>query len=100
MDVVTPSHVRVELTPDCTKAATCGVKHHEEFTMTVAVTATSCLYDNNVVQIKPVGLGETLKIRVEAFCECECEKHGFPNATECSKNGTFQCGTCKCNENR
>ncbi|KAI8427544.1 hypothetical protein MSG28_002059 [Choristoneura fumiferana] len=99
MDVVMPNHIRVQLTPDCTKVATCGVEHHKEFTISVAVTATWCLSGNNVVTIKPMGLGEKLTIHVETACECECEKHGIPNSEECTNNGTYQCGTCTCNEN-
>lgn len=55
------------------------------------------------IEIKPVGLNETLKINLDAICECECESAAKEerNSPKCSGgNGTFECGQCTCNKGR
>lgn len=55
---------------------------------------------NYSLKIGPVSLDEKLEIELEIVCHCECEANGEINSTMCSSAGTFQCGVCKCNNNR
>ncbi|KAJ8985291.1 hypothetical protein NQ317_007078 [Molorchus minor] len=49
------------------------------------------------IQIRPVGINETLIIDLEMLCECPCEKNGQRNSPRCSSAGTYKCGVCDCN---
>ncbi|KAG1654968.1 Integrin beta-PS [Nymphon striatum] len=50
--------------------------------------------------IYPVGL-ESLLVRLEMICGCDCEKKQEEFESQiCFGNGTYSCGTCKCNADR
>ncbi|CAH2066161.1 unnamed protein product, partial [Iphiclides podalirius] len=55
------------------------------------------------VSLGLVALNEKLTISVRSDCECDCERHMNTtqmNSPKCSGNGIYQCGICKCNENK
>uniref|UniRef100_A0A146KXD2 Integrin beta n=1 Tax=Lygus hesperus TaxID=30085 RepID=A0A146KXD2_LYGHE len=51
-------------------------------------------------QIYPVGINESLTVKLEMQCDCPCENEGnvnfFPNAPQCSGYGDYKCGVCEC----
>uniref|UniRef100_A0A1Q3FMG1 Integrin beta n=1 Tax=Culex tarsalis TaxID=7177 RepID=A0A1Q3FMG1_CULTA len=57
---------------------------------------------NQVLQIYPVGIGESLTVDIEMLCSCPCEQPGHPEykeyAEECSGVGTYKCGVCGCGD--
>ena len=34
------------------------------------------------------------------ICDCECSKNSEENSTKCTSQGTYTCGSCKCNQGR
>ena len=63
----------LEETPVCNDV---GIDQTVEFE--VEISAKECPSKRRqVIKIKPVGLNEVLKVKVNAICECECEKEGF-----------------------
>jgi len=79
-----------------------GINETVEFE--VLVNAQNCpRKPTQTIEIKPVGLDETLTIKLETICECECESKEKEerNSPKCSGgNGTFECGQCTCNKGR
>lgn len=64
----------------------------------VSVSITNCEKRSRNLIIKPVGLGDTLKILVSAECDCDCQREVEANSSKCHHgNGSFQCGVCACN---
>ncbi|KAL1138060.1 hypothetical protein AAG570_009755 [Ranatra chinensis] len=59
---------------------------------------------NQIFQIYPVGINESLTVNLEMICDCPCENEGGigyeEKAKECSSSGTYQCGVCKCDPGR
>ncbi|KAJ8314106.1 hypothetical protein KUTeg_008667 [Tegillarca granosa] len=70
-------------------------------TFDVEIEVTKCPADSSKndrkLVISPVGLGDQLEIDLKLLCQCECEKHGVANHTDCRGKGTAVCGTCECN---
>lgn len=90
--------------PDCSSGA-CNVEHNKTLNIKGTLTVKSCPENKEVthsLMIGPLSLNEKLNIEIEIDCECECEKvkNREENSRLCSENGTYQCGVCKCNENR
>ncbi|XP_048754285.1 integrin beta-1-B-like isoform X2 [Ostrea edulis] len=58
--------------------------------------------EDKILKIKPVGLYDTLTIKLRIKCECDCEsekeREDNKNHVNCNYNGTFVCGMCVCNE--
>ncbi|XP_029711058.1 integrin beta-PS isoform X1 [Aedes albopictus] len=57
---------------------------------------------NQILQIYPIGINESLTVDIEMLCSCPCELPGNPDykeyAEECSGVGTYKCGICDCDE--
>lgn len=57
---------------------------------------------NQVLQIYPVGINESLIVDIEMLCDCSCDHPGSAgykeNAVECHGHGTYKCGICYCDE--
>lgn len=53
---------------------------------------------NQVIQVYPVGLNESLFIDLEIICDCDCEKpqNVQEHSDKCSGHGTLVCGICVC----
>ena len=73
---------------------------------TAQILVTSCPADprdwNQVIQIYPVGINESLIIDLEMLCSCPCERPGSTgyeiNSGSCNSHGTYMCGICECDE--
>ncbi|XP_008843961.1 integrin beta-6 [Nannospalax galili] len=66
------------------------------FSVTVGIS--NCERRSRNLLVKPVGLGDTLEILVNAECDCNCQKEAEVNSSKCHDgNGSFQCGVCACN---
>ncbi|CAG5056527.1 unnamed protein product [Parnassius apollo] len=107
IDIMTevPPHIELLLEPDCRISGNCIVKHNESININTTLKVKSCPKSKtpSVVKLGPVALNEKLLISVISDCECDCERNILKtalNSTKCSGNGTYQCGICKCNENR
>ncbi|OWR50970.1 integrin beta pat-3-like [Danaus plexippus] len=99
-----PSLMELNYEPDCSSGA-CNVEHNKTLNIKGTLTVKSCPENKEVthsLMIGPLSLNEKLNIEIEIDCECECEKvkNREENSKLCSENGTYQCGVCKCNENR
>ncbi|PSN34504.1 Integrin beta-PS [Blattella germanica] len=78
----------------------------QEVEFQVQVTVTSCPPNpkdwTTDFKIYPVGSQEESLVHLELQCDCPCEHKDDPNykpdAPECSHNGTYMCGICKCDE--
>lgn len=81
-----------------------GIAQSVTFETTVMVT--SCPANpsqwQRTFKIYPVGLAEALTVNLELQCECNCEKPEFEevNSPKCNASGTYECGSCTCNEGR
>ncbi|XP_034672073.1 integrin beta-PS isoform X2 [Drosophila subobscura] len=57
---------------------------------------------NQVIQIYPVGINESMVIKLEMLCSCPCEHPGSigyePLSPHCNNYGTYMCGICDCGE--
>ncbi|XP_014600603.1 PREDICTED: integrin beta-PS-like [Polistes canadensis] len=53
-----------------------------------------------VLQIKPRGINESLTVDIEILCDCPCEKkdNSELNSVKCKRRGTLTCGICFCND--
>lgn len=97
-----PSHVGLELSPDCRKEGNCIIKHNESITINATLTVKACPSSEEAseVLVGPVALNEKLKIVVVSDCVCDCERENtYTNASQCRGNGKYQCGICTCNKN-
>lgn len=98
-----PSFMNVELNPPCRdKKDDCKIIHDKAFEIDVTLTMNNCPDDKpeGQMEIGPALLEDKVKLDVEILCKCDCERHGKANSSECSANGTYQCGVCYCNTNR
>ncbi|CAK9304234.1 unnamed protein product [Gordionus sp. m RMFG-2023] len=82
-----------------------GLKVGDTVTFDVTVTLESCLKGQNIfdLRINPIGIGEELNIKLESICECDCAAppQAEYDSPKCSEgHGTFECGACRCHENR
>ncbi|KAK3108829.1 hypothetical protein FSP39_016685 [Pinctada imbricata] len=75
-------------------------------TFNVSITAKECPAGTvgniqRTLKIKPVGLSDTLEVRMNVLCSCNCEtpqiEEANKNSPQCNSSGTFVCGVCKCN---
>ncbi|EDW30658.1 GL26731 [Drosophila persimilis] len=57
---------------------------------------------NQVIQIYPVGINESMVIKLEMLCSCPCEHPGSigyeEHSPHCNNYGTYMCGICDCGE--
>ncbi|KAL7744462.1 hypothetical protein ACLKA6_001839 [Drosophila palustris] len=90
-----------------TKTNKCsGLKVGDKVTFTANITVTKCPTNprdwNQVIQIYPVGINESMIIDLEMLCTCPCEHPGSSgyekHSSQCSKFGTLMCGICQCDE--
>ncbi|XP_053605364.1 integrin beta pat-3-like isoform X2 [Plodia interpunctella] len=97
-----PLNVKLSLNPDCLKTEDCKVVHNQILQIQANLTVSSCDGPRKpVLKIGPANLMESLSIKLNVLCECDCEKGPQKNnSKECSSNGSYQCGVCKCNEGR
>nr|XP_050851498.1 integrin beta-PS-like [Vespula vulgaris]XP_050851499.1 integrin beta-PS-like [Vespula vulgaris] len=53
-----------------------------------------------ILQIRPRGINESLIVEIEIICDCPCERKEKTelNSSECRERGTLTCGICSCNE--
>ncbi|KAI8124086.1 Integrin beta-PS [Lucilia cuprina] len=83
-----------------------GLKVGDIVIFTAQILVSSCPVDpnewNQVIEIYPVGINETLLIDLEMICTCPCEN---PNSGDyqkifplCNNHGTQICGTCECDD--
>ncbi|KAM8718425.1 hypothetical protein ACLKA7_001609 [Drosophila subpalustris] len=83
-----------------------GLKVGDKVTFTANITVTKCPTNprdwNQVIQIYPVGINESMIIDLEMLCTCPCEHPGSSgyekHSSQCSKFGTLMCGICQCDE--
>ncbi|XP_065364687.1 integrin beta-PS-like [Calliphora vicina] len=83
-----------------------GLKVGDVVNFTAQILVTSCPTDpaewNQVIQIYPVGINETLIIDLEMLCTCPCEKPGSTgyqtDSPVCNNHGTLMCGSCECDD--
>ncbi|XP_013878237.1 integrin beta-3 [Austrofundulus limnaeus] len=51
--------------------------------------------------LKPLGFKDSLEVRVDFACGCDCEAKAVPDSVVCSGgNGTYECGVCQCHQGR
>ncbi|XP_023266761.1 integrin beta-3-like [Seriola lalandi dorsalis] len=50
--------------------------------------------------IKPRGFKDTLEVRVDFACGCDCEAAAEVDSPLCNGNGTYECGVCQCHQGR
>ncbi|XP_059478027.1 integrin beta-PS isoform X2 [Neocloeon triangulifer] len=83
-----------------------GLKVGTKVSFVIEIEVTSCPKDrkewNQILQVYPVGINESLIVDLEMLCDCPCENPGNPgykqNAKECSYSGTYKCGVCECDD--
>ncbi|XP_053948571.1 integrin beta-PS-like [Anastrepha ludens] len=79
-----------------------GVRIGDKITFTVNISIQSCPADprdwQQIIQIYPVGINESLIIDLEMLCGCECESQKLTLSAECSSHGSLVCGVCVCDE--
>ncbi|KAK2720272.1 hypothetical protein QYM36_004226 [Artemia franciscana] len=107
------SHVRVTYFSSCLSGGApvqtnkCdGLKVGTVVNFTAKIEAVSCPTDprewNQLLQIYPVGINESLILDLELLCSCDCEKPGNngykEEAEECNGVGTLKCGVCDCDD--
>ncbi|KAK0158280.1 hypothetical protein PV328_009304 [Microctonus aethiopoides] len=72
----------------------------------ISIKATDCPTnpDNwqQLIEIKPQGLENILKIELELICDCPCDKSNYEGyvikSEKCNYQGDLNCGICKCND--
>ncbi|XP_077569984.1 integrin beta-6 [Stigmatopora nigra] len=73
------------------------VKPGQTVLFNVSVELPECLSGSRRFSLKPVGLQDTLDIRVESLCSCRCPRSPQPEPDRCARGrGTFHCGVCAC----
>ncbi|XP_072316897.1 integrin beta-1-like [Eucyclogobius newberryi] len=48
------------------------------------------------VDIKPSGLPQSAKLKINLECQCDCLNKQEPDSPECNTHGTLVCGVCLC----
>ncbi|XP_050330333.1 integrin beta-PS-like isoform X1 [Bactrocera neohumeralis] len=92
--------------PEIPTAKCDGLKVGDVVNFTAQILVTSCPTDprewNQVIQIYPVGINESLVIDLEMLCSCPCERPGTTgyeaHSSKCSNHGTLMCGVCECDD--
>uniref|UniRef100_A0A1I8PZ80 Integrin beta n=1 Tax=Stomoxys calcitrans TaxID=35570 RepID=A0A1I8PZ80_STOCA len=108
------SHVKITYHSTCLNSgsneletAKCdGLKVGDIVTFNAKIMVTSCPADpaewNQVIQIYPVGINESLIVNLEMLCSCDCERPGSPgyeiNSPICNNHGRLMCGICDCDD--
>ncbi|XP_017489485.1 PREDICTED: integrin beta-PS-like isoform X2 [Rhagoletis zephyria] len=107
------SHVKVTYHSACLNSgseiptAKCdGLKVGDVVNFTAQILVTSCPTDprewNQVIQIYPVGINESLIIDLQMLCSCPCERPGAigyeAHSSKCNNHGTLMCGICECDD--
>ncbi|XP_052246565.1 integrin beta-1-like [Dreissena polymorpha] len=74
----------------------------KEVIFNVSVTLTECPKEdvNRTFKLVPSGLQEHLEIEVDYSCDCDCEKSAELDDKCSNKNGTYECGMCRCKPGR
>ncbi|XP_061550009.1 integrin beta-1-like [Phycodurus eques] len=74
----------------------------DEVTFKISVESQECPSHSKPesIKIKPLGIAEEVEVVLNFICECQCSAQGEPNSNKCNGHGTFECGTCNCNEGR
>ncbi|XP_032421708.1 integrin beta-1-like [Xiphophorus hellerii] len=75
----------------------------DEVRFDITVESHKCPSNGNpeVFTIKPQGFREEVTVILDYICDCDCATKGEPNSQRCSEgSGSYQCGSCKCNEGR
>lgn len=83
-----------------------GLKVGDVVSFTAEIVVTSCPQNekdwNQIFQIYPVGINESLIVDLEMLCSCPCENpshSGFEfNSPKCKGFGSYKCGICECDE--
>lgn len=83
-----------------------GLRVGDVVSFTVKIVVTECpqnLTDwNQIIEIYPVGINESLIVDLTMLCNCPCENVGHPlfepQSPKCAGNGNLVCGLCECNE--
>uniref|UniRef100_A0A1I8PFU3 Integrin beta n=1 Tax=Stomoxys calcitrans TaxID=35570 RepID=A0A1I8PFU3_STOCA len=108
------SHIKITYHSTCLNSgsneletAKCdGLKVGDIVTFSAKIMVTSCPADpaewNQVIQIYPVGINESLIVNLEMLCSCDCERPGSPgyeiNSPTCNGQGRLMCGICDCDD--
>ncbi|KAI4878702.1 hypothetical protein NFI96_013478 [Prochilodus magdalenae] len=99
-----PEDVTVTYTSNCAggnvpseKGICNNVNIGEEVIFTVTVKASSCI-KSKTFNIGPLGFGEKLTVDVNTRCNCECDNELNNHHEHCNKQGSINCGTCRCND--
>ncbi|XP_015190709.1 PREDICTED: integrin beta-PS-like [Polistes dominula] len=55
---------------------------------------------HQVLEIRPLGINESLTVDIEILCDCPCEEkeNSELNSVKCREKGTLTCGICFCND--
>lgn len=93
-------NINLQLKPNCleTNNSGCDIKYKEIKNITLAIKVKSCLSKNEIIALSTM-TNDKILIEVETICKCPCE-NSKENQEKCSHNGKFECGVCRCNENR
>nr|CAD7426152.1 unnamed protein product [Timema monikensis] len=106
------SHVKISYYSTCVNGSVkqtskCdGLKVGTQVRFEAEIKVTSCPTDskdwNQIIEIYPVGIKESLIVDLEMLCDCPCERRGHrfyeERSSKCSYNGTFACGMCQCDD--
>lgn len=85
-----------------------GLRGRPIVNFTAIIKAVSCPVHktewNQVINIKPGSLNESLSIELDIICQCPCEEQGHlgfePHSKSCNASGSLQCGVCSCDSGR
>ncbi|KAH8416731.1 hypothetical protein KR222_000277 [Zaprionus bogoriensis] len=81
-----------------------GLKVGDKVEFSAQIVVTKCPKNprnwNQVIQIYPVGINESMVIDLEMLCSCPCENPGSIgyelHSKHCHNSGTYMCGICDC----
>nr|XP_014344922.1 PREDICTED: integrin beta-5 [Latimeria chalumnae] len=100
-----PGYINLAFTATCQDGLArpglrkCGdLKTGDTVSFDVSVEARSCPPEGtrHGFTIKPVGFRDLLEVTVTYDCVCRCSKLTEATSSKCSGNGTYECGSCKC----
>ncbi|XP_015214761.1 integrin beta-2 [Lepisosteus oculatus] len=100
-----PENVKVTYKSKCSDGSVASgdrgicnnVKINDEIIFEVTVTAEKCIEPQSF-EIRPLGFTETLTVKIETRCKCECDEALETNSPYCSGSGYIKCGICGCNQ--
>ncbi|XP_055363592.1 integrin beta-6 isoform X2 [Betta splendens] len=74
-----------------------NIKPGETVTFNVSVELPRCLSGVRHFSLRPVGLQDSLEVRLESACTCACPEPPSVNGSRCAEDqGAFRCGVCTC----